>query len=256
MSKKQKREKILEVKPTAPPLKKKRIKRKPGSTSKYYFDDATQESIVAYQREPDINKKNYIYIQQILPAFDQLVQNLINVYGFNVLYETKTDLKNECMEFLYGVLGKFNPDRGSRAFAYFNVVAKHWLTIKSKQNAKNIQSYVSLDNREALSRHDLTIIDDHNYFPSVEESLTEIDLTKDLKKLLCSIREKAKTESELQVLQAIDLLVKDLDKVDIISKRAIMLYIREITNLSSKQLSMILSNLKKHYKTAKEEVNL
>jgi hypothetical protein len=244
--------------------KKKISRRKPGEkTFRNYFDDDTQEAIVRYQKAvinlpdgtvvPNYEERNLIYVNDILPAFSTLIDNLINVYGYHVLYETKEDLRNECLEFLYGVINKFKPEKGSKAFSYFNVVGKNWLTIRSKQNAKVVQNYVSLDNRETLSKHDLDLIEDHNIFPSVEEALTTEDISKNLKHLVETLKGKAKTENEKICLDAIDILIENIDEIDLLSKRAVMLYIREITGLSSKQLSIVLSSLKKQYKAIKEE---
>lgn len=245
-------------------IKKKISRRKPGEkTFRNYFDDDTQEAIVQYQKAvltlpdgttvPNYEERNRIYVTEILPAFSTLIENLINVYGYHILYETRDDLKNECLEFLYGVINKFKAERGSKAFSYFNVVGKNWLTIKSKQNAKVVQNYVSLDNREALSKHDLDLIEDHNFFPSIEDVLTTEDISKNLRQLVETLKGKAKTDNERLCLDAINILIENIDEIDLLSKRAVMLYIREITGLSSKQLSIVLSSLKKQYKTIKEE---
>lgn len=246
--------------------KKKISRRKPGEKSfRNYFDDDTQEAIVRYQRSmtnlpdgtivPDIGSRNQIYVKEILPAFDTLLQNLINVYRFHVLYDSKEDLKNECLEFLYTVVNKYDVNKGSKAFSYFNVVAKNWLTIKSKQNSKVVQTYVSLDNREAMSKHDLDIIEDYNVIPSIEDALTATEISKNLKELVRTLKDRSKTDNEKAVLDAISVLVEKIDEIDLLSKRAVMLYIREITGLSSKQLSIVLSSLKKQYRVVKEEVH-
>jgi hypothetical protein len=246
--------------------KKKISRKKPEEKSfRNYFDDDTQEAIVEYQKAiltledgskvPDYPKRNEIYLHKILPAFSSLVENLINVYGYHIMYESKEDLKNECLEFLYGVINKFKAEKGSKAFSYFNVVGKHWLTIKSKQNAKNVQRYVSLDSPETLSKHDLDLIETYNFFPSIEDSLTTDDTAKNLKKVIELIKPKAKTSNEHLCINAIETLIKDIDKPEILSKRAVMVFIREITGLSSKQLSVVLSSLRKYYKIAKEEMN-
>jgi len=182
------------------------------------------------------------------------VENLINVYGYHVLYESRDDLKNECLEFLYGTIDKWKKDRGTKAFSYFNVVAKHWLTVRSKQNVKVVQNYVSLDNREALSKHDLHLIEEQNVLPSAEDLLINDNISKNLPQLVETLKEKAKTDNERSCLDAIEILVKNIDDIDLLSKRAVMLYIREITGLSSKQLSIVLSSLKKQYRTVKEEM--
>lgn len=246
--------------------KKKISRKKPGEKSfRNYFDEGTHEAIVRYQRSvvtnpdgttsPDHPAQNLIYVVDILPAFTTLAESLINVYGYRVLYESRDDLKNECLEFLYGVLHKFNPDKGSKAFSYFNVVARNWLTIRSKQNAKMVQTYVSMDNREAMSKHDLDLIEDHNIIPSIEDVLTNEDISKNLKHLVVTLKDRAKTDNETSVLNAIGEIVEQIDDIDLLSKRAVMLYIREITKLSSKQLSIVLSSLKKQYRAVKEELH-
>lgn len=251
---------------TAPPPQKKKIsRRKPGEKSfRNYFDDETQEAIIRYQESVttlpdstvvhDYEARNKIYVMDILPAFATLVENLINVYGYRVLYESRDDLKNECLEFLYGTIDKWKKDRGTKAFSYFNIVAKHWLMVRSKQNVKVVQNYVSLDNREALSKHDLHLIEEQNVLPSAEDLLINDNISKNLPQLVETLKEKAKTDNERSCLDAIEILVKNIDDIDLLSKRAVMLYIREITGLSSKQLSIVLSSLKKQYRTVKEEM--
>jgi hypothetical protein len=211
----------------SPPQKKKISRRKPGEKSfRNYFDDETQEAIVRYQESvttlPDntvvhnYEARNNIYVMDILPAFATLVENLINVYGYHVLYESRDDLKNECLEFLYGTIDKWKKDRGTKAFSYFNVVAKHWLTVRSKQNVKVVQNYVSLDNREALSKHDLHLIEEQNVLPSAEDLLINDNISKNLPQLVETLKEKAKTDNERSCLDAIEILVKNIDDIDLL----------------------------------------
>lgn len=254
---------LVTVEPTAhdsiPPIiypekkkPRKKIKRKGDQpTLVNYFTDKTQEQIIVYQQEADTEKKKKIYVKEILPAFDSLVENLINVYGFSVMYESKQDLKHECLQFLYTAVDKFNAEKGSKAFSYFNVVAKNWLTIKSKQNMKRAQSYISIDDRENLSKEDLEQIETHQFHPGFEDVYTTVNTHEYLTKLVGAIEDKTKTDNEKMVVNAIKVLVNNLEDVDLLSKRAILLYVRELTTLSSKQLSIVLSSLKRHYRDVK-----
>lgn len=236
--------------------KKKISRRKPGEKAfKNYFDDDTQVAIVSYASEVDPKIREKLYVEVILPAFDKLIENLIHVYGFHVMYESTSDIKNECLEFLYGVITKFDPEKGSRAFSYFNVVAKNWLIIKSKQNAKNVASYVSLDNREALAKHDIDIIESYDVIPSIEDIVTTEEFARNLKLIIGELKTRAKTDNEMSCLNAISVIIENIDEIDLLSKRAVMCYIREITGMSSKQLSIVLSSLKKQYRTVKEEIH-
>lgn len=238
------------------PNGKKLIKRKPrgGATpQEFYFNAGTQQAIVDYKTESSSVKRNEIYIHEILPAFNKLVENLINVYGFQIQYETKTDLQNECIEFLYGVITKFDPTKGTKAFSYFNVVAKHWLIIKSKQSVRNMHVFTSIDDTEALSQHDLETIENFSVSPSPEETMISETNKQKIQKILELIASKAETDNEIECLKGINLLFSNINELDFLNKRAVMLYLREITSLSPKQLSVVLSLMKKHYKVSKQE---
>lgn len=231
---------------------KKKIRRKPNSKPINYFDDSTQEAIVSYQKENNIALKNQIYLEKIYPALDSLIENLINVYGFNVALESRIDLKNECLEFLYTALPKFNAEKGSKAFSYFNVVAKNWLTIKSKQNAKKLQTYLSIDNRDSISEHDLFTIENYNIAIDGEEMMIGDETKQQIFTLIKIISDRTKTENEQICIKAVDILLQNIEEIDLLNKRAVLLYLREITGLSSKHLSIVLASLKKHYKEAKK----
>lgn len=238
------------------PTGKKLIKRKPkggAAPDEFYFNAGTQQAIVDYKAETNSTKRNDIYVKDILPAFSKLVENLINVYGFQIQYESKADLQNECIEFLYGVITKFDASKGTKAFSYFNVVAKHWLIIKSKQSVRNIHVFTSIDDTEALSAHDLETIENHSVSPSPEDTLVSECDQERIKAILESIEQKATTDNEHECLKGINLLFSNINELDFLNKRAVMLYLREITSLSPKQLSVVLSLMKKHYKVAKQE---
>lgn len=232
------------------PGHKKISRRKPGDNSpkKYYFDENTQAAIVRFQQEPDIKLRNEIYTKEISPAFKTLVENLINVFKYNVVYESKEDLRNECVQFLFQVIGKFDVTKGSKAFAYFNVVAMNWLSIKSRQSAKGVKTMVSIDNQNSFSNHELELIERFNFLPACDEVEHPDDYKNNMLLMLDNLQERSKTENEQICINAIKTLLDGIEEIDLINKRAVMAYMREITKLSPKQLSVVLSTLKKHYK--------
>jgi len=52
---------------------------------KKYFDQNTEDSIVKFQQEPDIEKKKIIFVKEIRYAFSKLIENVIYVYKFYTL---------------------------------------------------------------------------------------------------------------------------------------------------------------------------
>lgn len=237
------------------PGAKKIKRRKPGSgPSKNYFDTDTHEAIILYNKTDDIAEKNKIYTEKISPAFQTLVDNLINVYGFHVQHDSKADLRHECVEFLHRVLPKFKADKGSKAFSYFNVVAKHALTITAKKSAKSVQIFSSLDDKESFSAHDMEIIENYNVLAAPDEIPGSDESKKQFKAIMDIISSKVKTEQESECVSAINLLFDKVEDLEFTNKRGVMVYIRELTGLAPKQLSIVLGAIKKYYKAAKEEV--
>lgn len=244
----------------APPRR--RIRRKPGTTMVKYFTQDTQDAIVRWQKEKDQKTKDEIYTKEISYALNTLAENLINVYGFKTLHDSKEELKAECVQFLYTTLHKFNADKGSKAFSYFNVVAKNWLTIKSKQNTKRIQQHISIDDRDNISISDLETIEKKDFVAPFEEYNPKI-AKMELQDIVDYIKTKAKTEDELLVLDSLEEIINNLDDLEIITRRSVLLYLREISKLNQKQLSAAMSTIRKsyaEYKTYKknmeeEEIN-
>ena len=114
-------------------VRRKRVRRKNSKTSpKMYFGTEQHEAIVRYQKEEDDRTRKEIYLNEILPAFNKLAENLIYIHGFKS-HESFESLRSDCVVFLYETLKKFDPSRGTKAFSYFNVVAKNWLIIQNKK---------------------------------------------------------------------------------------------------------------------------
>ena len=124
------KEKIAKTKKT----KVKRKKRAKNKKSKsYYFDINVQNKIVEYQNSSCKKEQDTLYEHYIFPAFNDLVQSLVSVYGFKSTNEDIAHLKSDCITFLYETIHKWSPEKGTKAFSYFNVVAKNWLTIQSRR---------------------------------------------------------------------------------------------------------------------------
>ena len=220
--------------------------------ARMYFNKNTQAAIVAYQVAKDDKKeRDRLYVTGILPAFEKLVENLINIHKFTSLHDTYDDLKNDCINFLFETIGKFDGNRGTNAFSYFNVVAKNWLIIKTKQKSQRIKRSVSLDDPDALSINEHRIIEDHCTIPSQDVILENESSAQAVVSMLYEIQGKVKTENELACINSIITIFENIDDIDLLNKSAILLYMRELSGLSPKQLTTTMQAVKKHYKKLK-----
>ena len=227
---------------------KKKIKRRQdGGKTINYFSDDTQESIKNFLEEQDTEKRRKIYQNEIFPAFDSLIQNLIFVYKFKSSGVVET-LKSDCLSFLFEVLHKFDPSKGSKAFSYFNVVAKNWLIINTRKDIDNVKKSVSIEDTDSLTPENKREISEYKVICSPDDQIIARERKDEILKILLHIKNKKLGENEVKCLNAIETLFTTIDTIDFLNKRAILFYLKDISGLNKKDLSKSLVKLKKHYK--------
>ena len=227
--------------------KTRRVRRK-GAKKNMYFNADTHAAIVHYQGEDCQDKKSEIYVADILPAFNKLVENLIFIHGFAKINGSYEDLRNDCVSFLYETLHKFDASRGTKAFSYFNVVAKNWLIIRSKQKMKSNRRHVSIDDQTSLSASDQIKIENYSVSPAQDYRMMLKESKENLTAMMIEIRKKLNSDNELACMDAIITLFEKVDELDLLNKRAVFVYMRDLSNLNPKQLSIAMSSIRKHYR--------
>lgn len=223
----------------------------PRQNDRMYFNANTQAAICAYQKTDDSVERNALWNSEISPAFEKLVENLINIHKFSGLHDSYDNLKTDCVNFLFETIGKFDGNRGTNAFSYFNVVAKNWLIIKTKQKAQRIKRSVSLDDPNALSSHEYKIVEDNYTVQAPNVFVEQQDAATNIIQMLYEIRTKVKSENELACINSIITIFENIDDVDLLNKSAVLLYMRELSGLTPKQLTTTMQTIKKHYKRLK-----
>ena len=100
-----------------------------------YFTKVHEDAIIEYNNSTDFARKTELYETLIHPALDEMVDKIVYTYKFNTLPNI-SDLQQDCKVFLVTILHKYNPDKNSKAFSYFSVIAKNWFIAQVKKNAK------------------------------------------------------------------------------------------------------------------------
>ena len=220
-------------------------KRRPRKTNKY-FTKIHENAIISYASTQDRAIRTELYIELIGPAFDELVDKIVYTYKFNNLPNIDY-LKDDCKLWLITILDKYDPERKSKAFSYFSVITKNWFIHKVKQNSKKLKRDVQY---EDISEIDLEQFQTENAYESERENkefwqnlFEEIDSWENMKL----------KEHERKVLKAIKILFSSVDDIEIFNKKAIYLYMREITGLNTKQIVNNLNRLRKRYRSFKTE---
>jgi hypothetical protein len=177
------------------------------------------------------------------PAFSEMVDKIVYTYKFTTLPNIDA-LKDECKVWLTTILGKYDATKGSKAFSYFSVVTKNWFIHKVKKNAKRARTEVlydempkALDNNNIASRN------------RYHEEREEREFWKHLWDEIETWDTSSLKENEKKVLEAVKILLTTIDEDEMIyNKKAIYLYLRELTGLNTKQVVNNLNKLRQKYR--------
>jgi len=215
----------------------------------HYFTKVTEQAIVDYCATENLAERTALYVEHIQPAFDELVTKIVYTYKFTSL-ENIDYLKEDCKIWLTTILGKFDPSQGKKAFSYFSVVTKNWFTHKAKQQLKKNKrevEYGSLIREiEAISAEkSQTVLDAKEEREFWEFLLVEIH----------SWKNPNLKPNEEKVLNAIITLMTNVEQIEIFNKKAIYLYMREITGLNTKQIVSCLNKMREKFKIFKGKWN-
>jgi len=225
---------------------KKRATKKPRK--KGYFTKVHQEAIVEFCKTDCHQKKEELYTNVIRQALEKLSENLIYVYGFHKQHDNVEVLKQDCVINLYETLHKFDPSKGHRAFSYFNVVAKHWLIIHSRKKNKRQYRMVSIDDPDNEINVDALFHRNGQYVAPPSSKIEQEEKVEEIRQMFNEIRKRVRNEREQLCVDAIIEIFNRVDELDFLNKRAIFVYVRDMTGLNSKQLSVCMSSIRNIYR--------
>ncbi len=227
----------------------KRMKKK--STKTHYFTKDTEQAIIDYCMTDNQAIRTQLYIEHIQPAFEELVNKIVYTYKFTSL-ENIDSLKDECKIWLTTILGKFDASKGTKAFSYFSVVTKNWFTHKAKKQTQKNKREVNYD---SMVREVEAISSANGEYDTI---LDEVE-SKQFWELLLKETESWKSlnlkENEKKVLDAVLILLNNIDQIEIFNKKAIYLYLREITGLNTKQIVSCLNKMRVRFRHFKRKWN-
>lgn len=225
----------------------KKIKRNPGGKSILYFDKNTEISITKFLTSEDKQEREVIYRQDIAPATQKLLESLIHVYDFKSPVMTSTELVEDGSCFLYESLHKWNPEKGSKAFSYFNVVAKNFLINTTNGHKKKFVRHVFIDDVDSVNNDTNRQLSASEECPSTEDVVINKENIKESVNKVAKIRTYFSDSKDLQILDAIANLFENAEDLDFINKQSVYVYLTEITGLDKKRISKTMSKVRKCY---------
>ena len=223
---------------TLPPRKRKK------KTKNLYFTQDTEDAIVRYNSSSDPEERSEIYRKGIHYGFFKLTENIIHTFKF---YYTEVDniehLQHEVITFLLSKIHLFDPTRGAKAFSYFGTIAKRYLII---QNTKNYKKRIDKAPVDELY-HNLNYSYDLDYDPMEKDndSLFMDEYIKYCNTILTDLFPKHK---DAQIADAILSIFASRENLDIFNKKALYIYIREMVEAKTPQITKVATKLGEIYK--------
>jgi len=215
------------------------------SKKNHYFTQVHEDAIVKYALTNDRELRSKLYEEYIQPAFDDMVDKIIYTYRFTTLPNIDY-LRADCKVWLTTILNKYDPNKGSKAFSYFSVVTKNWFIHKVKRTKKRLQTEVFME--DVLNEADENLVSDE---PSYYDKRSEVEFWMSLNNEIDTWDSFMIKENEKKVLMAVRILLDSAEQIEIFNKKAIYLYLRELTGLNTKQVVNNLNKLRKRYRTFK-----
>ena len=208
-----------------------------------YFTTETEEYINKYNESSDIDYRNKIFTEHIYYPFYKLAENIIHTFKFYYTDVDKIeDLKHEIVSMLLEEkIMKFDKNNGAKAYSYFGTIVKRWLINYNNKNYKKLKKIGSFTEMEDDSYNDSSDMDDGKtitlgqfldiYVTAMYDQL-EIIFTK---------------ESEMKIADAILTIFSKRKDLDIFKKKALYIYIREMTDCETPHLTKVVNKLKDEF---------
>ena len=213
-----------------------------------YFTKVHEEAIVKYASSSSIKEKSDLYCSLIQPAFEEMVNKIIFTYKFNNLPNVDY-LRDDCKVWLTTILDKYDPNKGSKAFSYFSVVTKNWFIHKVKQNSKKLKKETSYETLISTGGSDTLGASDKT--EDYVARRVEVEFWDSLLRQIDSWDSPSLKTNEKLVLDAVRVLMHNIEDIEIFNKKAVYLYLRELTGLNTKQVVNNLNKLREKYRTFK-----
>jgi hypothetical protein len=216
-----------------------------------YWSGEQERAIAEFITEKDLEKRDEIFRLHLYKPLRKLVENIIFTYRlFRADVEIR-ELQEDCMSFLITKMDRYDPSKGTRAFAFFGTIAKHYLMGEKKISYKNIQSNVSLEGSSAEANLDEG--NEDRRMDKESEKINQVVFRETIDKLESELDNPKILINDKKVLEAIVFIFKRHEVINIYHKNLLYHLIKERTDLQPKEITYSLTRIRSMYRIFKED---
>ena len=218
-------------------------------TQKIYFGEDQEKAVIRYLESETEEEKNKIFNEYLREPLTIMVESIIRRYKLYRKDIEFVDIHADTMSFLITKINKFDHTKNHKAYSYFGTICKNYLMGAIQKDAKEMNRNVSYDDissdLEESTQHSYTIDDNHIDYRDViikftiemEEFMESEDLSDNEQKLGFAL---------LEIFGNFEKIfqIGDGNKFN---KNLILLSLREMTSLSTKEIRISMRKYKKLY---------
>jgi hypothetical protein len=224
--------------------------RKPKSDN--YFDEKEELAVRLYLSATTFEEKNKIYNLSLRKPLDKMISSIIRRYK---LYRKDMDFQEihtDTHSFLMTKIDKFKPSKEKKAYSYFGTICKNYLMgqiIKDQKDTNRKISYEDISSDlENNDREDLIY-----YIDNDDDFDTERIIESFLARLYVILQDQNLSENEKKLGESLYEVFINYDQIFVstdnnkFNKNIILLSLRDMTNLSTKEIRSSMKKYKKVY---------
>lgn len=218
-------------------------------TQKIYFGEEQEQAVLRFIEAESEEEKNKIFNEYLEEPLTIMIESIIRRYKLYRKGFTFHDQHTDTMSFLMTKTSKFDPTANKRAYSYFGTICKNYLMGSIQKDVKDFNRTVSYEDISSS-------IDENPDFSYVIDA-TPIDYKEIITKLSSKLEEfmecEKLNENEIKLGYALVQIFNDFDKIfqvgegNKFNKNLILLAIREMTSLSTKEIRISLKKYRKIY---------
>ena len=233
----------MSINETETTLEKKKKGRKPSTLN--YFAEREEEAVRNFLLAETQNEKNKIYNEFLRKPLDKMISSIIRRYK---LYRKDMDFYEihiDTHSFLITKIDKFKPSKEKKAYSYFGTICKNYLMGQIIKDQKDMNRKISYEDISTNLENNT----DFSYSIDREVFDSELVIKNFLGEINDFISQEGLSENEIKLGQALYDLFENYDNIFIgtdnnkFNKNIILLSLREMTNLSTKEIR---SSMKKY----------
>lgn len=218
-------------------------------TQKIYFGEDQEKAVVRYLESESDEERNKIFNEYLREPLIIMIESIIRRYKLYRKDLEFQEIHDDTMSFLITKINKFDHTKNHKAYSYFGTICKNYLMGAIQKDTKEQNRSVSYDDisSDIEERPDLIYtIDEH----VIDYKDVIIKLTISLEEFIDS---QELTENEQKLGYALIEIFGNFDKIfqvgdgNKFNKNLILLSLREMTSLSTKEIRISLKKYKKLY---------